>query len=81
MSLVVRTQGDPTSVVPAILGAIWSVDEDQPIVRVTTMPELVTSSQAERRFAMIIVESFALIVLPTLKNRRKLDSSTATCRA
>jgi putative ABC transport system permease protein len=63
MSLVVRARGDAASLVPAIRSAIWSVDKDQPIVRVATMQTLVTASQAQRRFAMIIIEAFALVAL------------------
>jgi putative ABC transport system permease protein len=63
MSLVVRTRGDAAALAPAIRGAIWSVDKDQPIVRVATMENLVTASQAQRRFAMIIFEAFALVAL------------------
>lgn len=63
MSLVVRTRGEATSLVPAIRSAIWSVDKDQPIARVATMQALVTASQAQRRFAMIIIEAFALVAL------------------
>jgi putative ABC transport system permease protein len=63
MSLVVRTRGDPTALVPAIRQAIWSVDKNQPIVRVATMNDLVAASAAERRFALILVEAFALAAL------------------
>lgn len=63
MSLVVRAHGDPASFVPAIRSAIWSVDKDQALVRVATMQRLVTASQAQRRFAMIILEAFALVAL------------------
>jgi putative ABC transport system permease protein len=37
MSLVVRARDDVTALAPAIKNAIWSVDKDQPIVRVATM--------------------------------------------
>jgi putative ABC transport system permease protein len=63
MSLVVRTRRDPTALVPAIRQAVWSVDKDQPIVRVATMDDLVAASAAERRFALILVEAFALAAL------------------
>ena len=43
--------------------AIWSVDKDQPIVRVATMGELVAASAAERRFALILFEAFGLAAL------------------
>jgi putative ABC transport system permease protein len=63
LSLVVHTRGDAASLVPAIRDAIWSVDKDQPIVRVATMDGLVAASAAERRFALILFEAFALVAL------------------
>ena len=59
-SLVVRTQGDPTLLIPAIRNAIWSVDKQQPIVRIATMDKLVAQSEAQRHFALVLFESFAL---------------------
>jgi putative ABC transport system permease protein len=63
MSLVVRTRGDAAALAPAIRQAIWSVDKDQPIVRVATMDELLTASAAQRRFALIVFQAFALVGL------------------
>jgi putative ABC transport system permease protein len=63
MSLVVRTQGDPSSLAPAVWSAIWSVDKDQPIVRVATMRQLVAQSAAERRFALTLFEAFGMTAL------------------
>jgi len=63
VSLVVRTHGEATAFVPAVRRAIWSVDKDQPIVRVATMDDLVLRSAAERRFALILFETFALVAL------------------
>ncbi|HEY6308255.1 MAG TPA: ABC transporter permease [Candidatus Angelobacter sp.] len=63
LSLVVRTRGDATALAPAIRKAIWSVDKDQPIVRIATMDRLVAVSAAERHFALIIFEAFALVGL------------------
>ncbi|MGC2109334.1 MAG: ABC transporter permease [Candidatus Korobacteraceae bacterium] len=62
-SLVVRTHGDAASLAPAIRRAIWSVDKDQPIVRVATMDNLLAASEAQRRFALILFEAFALVAL------------------
>jgi predicted permease len=62
-SLVVRTQGDPARLIPALRSAIWSVDKDQPIVRIATMDELVARSEAQRHFALVLFEAFALIGL------------------
>ena len=39
MSLVVRARGDAAALAPAVRQAIWSVDKDQPIVRVATMED------------------------------------------
>ncbi|MBZ5537614.1 MAG: ABC transporter permease [Acidobacteriia bacterium] len=63
MSLVVRTRGDAAALTPVIREAIWSVDKDQPIVHVTTMDDLLAASSAERRFALILFEAFALAAL------------------
>jgi putative ABC transport system permease protein len=61
--LVVRARGDVAALAPAIRKAIWSVDKDQPIVRVATVDELLVASAAERRFALIVFEAFALAAL------------------
>ena len=62
-SLVVRTRGDAAALAPAVRSAIWSVDKDQPIVRVATMESLLAASEAQRRFALILFEAFALVAL------------------
>ena len=63
MSLVVRTSGDPASLTPAIRQAIWSVDKDQPIVRVATMDDLVASLASQRHFALVLFAVFAVVAL------------------
>ena len=63
MSFVVRTRGNPASVAGAVRAAVWSVDKDQPIARVSPMEDLVTASAAERRFALIVFEGFAIASL------------------
>ena len=62
-SLVVRTRGDAAALAPAIRSAVWSVDKDQPMVRVATMEKLLADSEAERRFALILFAAFALVAL------------------
>ena len=62
MSLVVRG-ADAASLVSSVRQAVWSVDKDQPIVRVATMDDLVAASAAERRFALIVFEAFAITAL------------------
>jgi putative ABC transport system permease protein len=61
--LVVRARGDPAALAPAVRAAVWAVDKDQPVVRLGTMDALVAASEAQRRFAMLIFEAFALVAL------------------
>jgi putative ABC transport system permease protein len=63
LTLVVRARGDAAALAPAVRQAIWSVDKDQPIVRVATMDSVLTGSEAQRRFALILFEAFALAAL------------------
>jgi ABC-type antimicrobial peptide transport system permease subunit len=62
-TIVVRARGDAASLASAVRAAIWSVDKDQPIVRVATMQSLVTTSEAQRRFALMLFEAFAFVGL------------------
>jgi putative ABC transport system permease protein len=63
LSFVVRTRGDAAALTPAVKRAIWSVDKDQPIVRVATMDNVLAASAAQRRFALIVFEAFALAAM------------------
>lgn len=59
-TLVVRTRGSAAALAPAIRNAIWSIDKDQPIVRVATMESLLAASESQRHFALTLFEAFAL---------------------
>jgi putative ABC transport system permease protein len=63
MSLVARTRGNAAALVPAIKQAIWSVDKDQPVVRVASMDDLIAATAAERRFALVLFETFGVLAL------------------
>lgn len=63
MSLVIRARGNAAGLSNAVRKAIWSVDKDQPIVRVATMDDLLAKSAAERRFALILFEAFGMVAL------------------
>lgn len=63
LSLVARTRSGDAALAPAVRQAVWSVDKDQPIVRVATMEDLLNASAAERRFALLLFEAFALAAL------------------
>lgn len=59
-TLVVRTSSPAASLAAPIRDAVWSVDRDEPIVRVTTMQSLVAASEAQRRFVLMLFAAFAL---------------------
>jgi predicted permease len=62
-SLVVRSDGDPAALAPAIRDAIRSVSPIPAIARVATMEEVVAASEAERRFALTVFAVFAAAAL------------------
>jgi len=62
-SIVVRTQGDAAALAPAVRNAIWSIDKDVPVMRIATMENLVSATESQRRFALILFEAFALVAL------------------
>lgn len=63
MTYVVRTTGDPLSLLQAVKNEIWAVNKDQPFSSVSTVEQLVSKSLAERRFNLLLFGSFALIAL------------------
>jgi putative ABC transport system permease protein len=62
-SLVVRAEGDIATLAPAVRDAVWSVDRNQPVVRIAQMGELVAATTADRRLALTLLEFFALAAL------------------
>jgi putative ABC transport system permease protein len=63
VSFVVRTDGEPERLATAISRAVWSIDQTQIINRVATLDALLAATAAERRFALILFEAFALAAL------------------
>jgi putative ABC transport system permease protein len=63
MSLVVRTDSSPASLVAAVKSEIQTVDKDLPISEVKTMQELLAESVAGRRFNMLLLTIFAGVAL------------------
>jgi predicted permease len=61
--LVFRSRGNPSAIASVARRAVWSVDKDLPIARVSTMQGVVDSSAASRRFVLTLFESFALIAI------------------
>jgi len=63
MSVVVRSRLSSAALVPAVKGAIWSVDKDQPIVRIATMDRVLALTHSERSFVLILFEAFGIVAL------------------
>ena len=63
LALAVRTDGNPEALAGAVRSAIWAIDRNQAVVRVATLRALVADSAAQRRFALLIFECFALAAL------------------
>jgi len=59
MNLVVRTQTDPASLTPAVVGQIHALDPDLAVANIRTMTQLVSSSVAGPRFNTFLLGVFA----------------------
>ncbi|MBA2744060.1 MAG: ABC transporter permease, partial [Chthoniobacterales bacterium] len=62
-NLAVRTQTEPTSLVPAIRAKVWNLDPQLPLYNVTTMETAVQESVSVRRFALYVLGLFASVAL------------------
>jgi putative ABC transport system permease protein len=63
MSLVVRATGDPATLSNAIRSEVLSIDKDQPVSSIKPLAELVRSSIAQQRFAMLLLGVFAGVAM------------------
>jgi putative ABC transport system permease protein len=63
MYIVLRSKGDPNSLISAVRNEVWSLDKDQPISNINTMEKLVYTSVAQPRFNMMLLAIFATVAL------------------
>jgi putative ABC transport system permease protein len=63
MTLLVRTAGDPSAVVPAIVRAVQDIDPAQPITQVRRLQDWLEDSAAQPRFTTTLSGVFALVAL------------------
>ena len=63
MNLVIRTDGDPTTLVPSLRNEVRALESAAPISRVQTMERVVATSVAGRRFTTQLLTGFAVIAL------------------
>jgi putative ABC transport system permease protein len=63
MTLILRTQADPNSMVAAVRGEVQKLDADLPVFNVKTMQDLVGGSLAQPRFRTLLLGIFAGVAL------------------
>ena len=63
LSYVIRARGSAGALIPAVKTAIWSIDGNQPIVRIMTVERMMAIGEAQRRFVLMLFESFAVVSL------------------
>jgi putative ABC transport system permease protein len=63
MDLLVRTDGDPMRLAPALRAQVAALDPDQTIARIETLEGTLAEMLAPRRFTMILLGIFAGIAL------------------
>lgn len=63
VAVVVRTAGDPAALARAVRAAAQAVDPAQPVTALETMEQVVASSTAQRRLALLLFGAFALVAL------------------
>ena len=59
ITLMVRTDQDPTPLVPAVRELVWSIDADLAVYRIATMEETLSAAVARERFASVLLAVFA----------------------
>jgi putative ABC transport system permease protein len=65
MSMVVRTDGPPSSSASIVQSVIRTIDRDQPIADVRSMEQLIGRTLSQRRFTTLLLSLFALIAIAT----------------
>jgi len=62
-TLLIRTEGDPHAIVPAVRGALKRLDPNAPLGGVRTLEELIDGEMAPRRFMLRLVGLFSVLAL------------------
>lgn len=63
MAIVLRSYGDPNLLINSARLAVQALDPDQPVARVRTMEQILTTSVASRRFQMVLIAIFASLAV------------------
>ena len=62
-TLLVRTNGDPSAIIPSVRSVVHGLDADLPLLRTVSLEEALAESEATRTFAMRLFGAFALVTL------------------
>jgi putative ABC transport system permease protein len=62
-TLVVRSEGDPSALIPSLRAEVRTLDADLPVLSAATMEEALAKTGATRRFAMQLFGGFAIVAL------------------
>jgi putative ABC transport system permease protein len=62
-NVLVRTDGDPREVLPAVRAIMRELDGDQPLARIATLDDVIREATAPRRFNLQLVGLFAALAL------------------
>ena len=63
MTMVVRTETDPLSLVSAAREIVQSIDKGEPIAKVATMDQMISDSVARSRFSATLLAVFAALAM------------------
>jgi putative ABC transport system permease protein len=63
LALIVRTEGDPTSLTAAVRSEVLALDRDQPLGLVRTFEQIISTSISQDRFSMLLLCVFATVAL------------------
>src|SRR3954469_9224998 len=63
MALIVKTDQEPASMVPALRAQVAAIDPDLPVAKVQTAKQIVSASTQSRRFTMSLMALFGALAL------------------
>jgi len=59
MNLIIRSNGDPAMLIPALRGQVAALDKDLPVYSVQTLEEMLSEQTATRRINAMLLAAFA----------------------
>jgi putative ABC transport system permease protein len=63
LDIVVRAEGDPAAILPAVKSQIGSLDPDQPITKIRTLEQVIERASGPQRLAAELLSAFAAAAL------------------